>query len=131
VETRLLDIRNRLADRELKRTVSNKEASLVTVFELALEMIARGFEFENIGLDTSDAKKFTINEQGKLVPPFISIDGLGLSAAQTVVEARVIKNFISKEDLRKRTKLNKTTIEILEGLGVVSHLDESDQISLF
>ena len=50
-------------------------------------------------------------EKDGLRMPFASIDGLGTQAAIGIVEARNDKPFTSKEDARKRGKLNKTVFE--------------------
>ena len=47
------------------------------------------------------------------------------------MEARKNGPFVSKEDLRSRTKLNDTNIKLLEKLGVLKHLSETDQLTLF
>ncbi len=130
IQNRLNDIDARLNDRELARNVTNKEIGLLPVLEMSLEMIARGIKFKNIDILKSQASNFIVEDDG-LIPPFASIDGLGGSAAQSVIDARTAGHFISLEDLRKRTKLNKTHIEILENLNVLDGMDESDQISLF
>lgn len=50
------------------------------------EMYARGFEFLPIDLYQSQATKFQIID-GKLLPSFGTIDGMGDKAAEAVVEA--------------------------------------------
>ena len=60
---------------------TNKEISTLDVLKSALEMTARGYKFGNIDLYKSDSFKFLIDEDNKtLIPPFISIDGLGESS---------------------------------------------------
>ena len=66
-----------------------------------------------------------------LIPPFITLDGLGANNAQTVVEARKSGPFYSIEDLQKRTSLTRTNIDDLKALHVLDELDETDQLSLF
>lgn len=132
IETRLKEIQSRLDNRELKKTVTNKELDLIPILEQSLEMLARGINFDNLSLLNSEARRFVINkETGNLIPPFASIDGLGDAAAQSIIDARVDGEFRSIEQLKERTKLNKNHFEILKELNVTSHLEESDQISLF
>ena len=96
-------------------------------------MVERGYKFSNLDLYKSDATRFVIDEENKaLIPPFIVIDGLGESAAYSVVQARADgSKFLSKEDLLRRTKLNGTNVNQLDALGVLKGLGERDQVSLF
>ena len=71
------------------------------------------------------------NDKKALIPPFITIDGLGENNAITVVEARNEGEFFSKEDLSRRTKLTSTNIDDLADMGVLDTLSDSDQLSLF
>lgn len=109
---------------------SVKEKSLLTVLELANEMLERGFKFSMIDVDKSEADVFKI-EGDTLIPPFNAVSGLGLSVAQQIVKARSEAPFISKEDLQKRGKVSKTIIEYLTENGVLDHLPDEDQLSLF
>jgi DNA polymerase-3 subunit alpha (Gram-positive type) len=99
---------------------------------IALEMAERGYRFSNIDLYKSDATKFVVDHETKtIIPSFSSIDGLGASAAISVVEARANGEFVSKEDLIRRTKLNSQNIAALEELHVLDNLPDTDQIDLF
>lgn len=121
-----------IAIREKKFDASAKEQEQEKTLVICLEMAERGYKFSNIDLYKSDATKFIVDkESNTLIPPFITIDGLGESAAVTVVEARKEGKFLSKEDLSRRTKLTNTHIEKLESLGVLDGLDETDQMNLF
>lgn len=111
---------------------TEKEKSLITILELALEMTERGFYFKQVDLELSQASEFVITEDQKgLIIPFSAVDGLGGNVANSIVEARKEKPFISKEDLSKRTSLSKTLIERLTDLGTLNDLNESNQISIF
>ena len=66
-----------------------------------------------------------------LMPSFASIDGLGDKAADQVVEAAKDGIFLSKDDLRSRAKLSKTVVDLMEELGIIEGLPESNQLSLF
>ena len=39
--------------------------------------------------------------------------------------------FLSKDDLRNRAKISKTIIDLLDDLGILGDIPESNQISLF
>ena len=112
--------------------LSPKEEEIIKTLTVAIEMVQRGYKFDNLDLYKSDATKFIVNHENKsLIPPFIVVDGLGENAANSVIEARKDGEFISKEDLLRRTKLNGTNIKDLSALGVLDSLNETDQLSLF
>ncbi|MCF7924074.1 MAG: PolC-type DNA polymerase III [Candidatus Izimaplasma sp.] len=111
---------------------SNKEKELLTTLEVALEMVKRGFSFKPIDLYKSDAREFVISEDRKsLILPFIVIDSMGEKAAQSVVEARKKRKFISKEDVKKRTKLSKVLFEKLDQLNTFDGMINENQVSIF
>ncbi|MDP4107979.1 MAG: PolC-type DNA polymerase III, partial [Bacillota bacterium] len=109
---------------------SNKEKSLLTVLELALEMTERGYSFQKINLYKSAATEFII-EGNTLIPPFNAIPGLGTNVAVNIVKAREHGEFLSKEDLQQRGKVSKTLIEYLDNQGCLADLPEQNQLSLF
>src|SRR5699024_9170242 len=83
---------------------SPKEKSLLTVLEIALEMCERGFSFQRVDLYRSKATEFVV-DGNTLIPPFNAIDGLGTNAAINIVKAREDGEFLSKEDLRERSRI--------------------------
>ncbi|CCQ97944.1 DNA polymerase III (alpha subunit) [[Clostridium] ultunense Esp] len=107
-----------------------KEKNLLTVLEVAYEMLKRGFHFKNIDLYRSDATRFLIEGDG-LIPPFSALPGVGESASLNIVKAREEGPFLSKEDLQSRARLSKTVMELLEGYGCLDDLPDSNQLSLF
>ncbi|MEG0422972.1 MAG: PolC-type DNA polymerase III [Erysipelotrichaceae bacterium] len=133
IRSRMKDINERLNNNELKKDVTKKDKDIYVTLELALEMVLRGYRFGNIDLMKSEAKEFIVDPEDKnvIIPPFASIDGLGSNVADSVVEARSNGLFLSKQDLQDRTSLNGTSIKKLEALGVLSSLQEENQMSLF
>ena len=122
----------RTRQRVSNEKLSPKEQEQLKTLINALEMVQRGYKFSNIDLYKSDATKFVVDYDNKaLIPPFITIDGLGENNAITVVEARKECEFFSKEDLLRRTKLTTTNVQDLADMGVLDSLSESDQLSLF
>ena len=111
---------------------SNKEKELLTTLEVALEMVKRGYQFRPIDLYLSETRDFVISsDKNALILPFIVIDSMGEKAAQSIVEARQEKEFISKEDVRQRTKLSKVLFDKLESLGVFDGMNNENQVSIF
>ncbi|MGB3161175.1 MAG: PolC-type DNA polymerase III [Carnobacterium sp.] len=109
---------------------STKEKNVLTVLELANEMVERGLTFKMIDLDKSDAKNFVI-EGNSLIAPFRTVPSLGTNVANQIVEARLDKPFLSKEDLSKRGKVSKTVIEYMNENGVLKGMPDENQLSLF
>ena len=122
----------KLRSRTKGESLSAIEEEINKTLNIAIEMVQRGYTFSNIDIEKSDATKFVVDHENKcLIPPFTTLDGLGESAAISVVEARKEREFYSIEDLLARTKLNNTNIKDLKELGVLKGLPESDQLSLF
>ena len=107
-----------------------KDKGLITVLELSFEMYKRGFKMMKVDLYKSDATKFLIVDNS-LRPPLSSLQGVGVNAAKAIAEARKDGEFISKEDLRLRTKVSKTVIETLGNHGCLEGMSETNQLSLF
>ncbi|MEF9967564.1 MAG: PolC-type DNA polymerase III, partial [Longicatena sp.] len=133
IRKKMTDIDDRLKSNELKRDVTKKDKDIYNTLELALEMILRGFYFENINLNKSASNEFIVDpdNENRIIPPFTSIDGLGENVADTIVEARKKSVFLSKEDLQRKTSLSGTLIKKLESMGVLEGLQDEDQMSLF
>ena len=96
-----------------------------------MEATARGNKFGPISLEKSDSMKFIIDDDNTLIPPFRTIDGLGDTVAQAIVEERKKRPFISVDDLQKRAKVSKTLIDRMTNMGILEDLPESNQLSLF
>jgi DNA polymerase-3 subunit alpha (Gram-positive type) len=114
------------------RHATEVEKKLYTVLEVANEMVKRGFKFKPIDINKSMSKEFVIDEDGKsLILPFITVDGLGLNVADSIVNARNEKEFKSKDDIKERTSLSKTLFMKLELLNCFDHLPDNSQLNLF
>ena len=109
---------------------SAKEKDDYTILEVAYEMYARGYEFTPARLGKSDAVKFDVDD-GKVLLPFVAIEGVGETAARAFAEEYAAKPFDTIEEAIKRAKLNKTATEGLRGHGVFAGLPETDQLSMF
>ncbi|MBX0356409.1 PolC-type DNA polymerase III [Halobacillus sp. Nhm2S1] len=107
-----------------------KEKSLMTVLELSLEMCERGYGFKNVDLYRSSATDFLV-EGNELIPPFNAVDGLGTNAAINIVNAREEGEFLSKQDLRERSRISKTVLEYLDNFGCLEGMPDENQLSLF
>ncbi len=127
-------IKTRYDDLMAKRfEATNKESSIIESLHVALEATARGIKFAPISLERSDATRFIVDEEHEntLIPPFKTIDGLGDTVANMIVDARSKGPFLSKEDLQKRGKVSKTLTDKMTEMGIISELPDSNQLSLF
>ena len=113
-----------------KDSLSNKEQDTLKDMKLVQEMYARGYEFLPIDIYNSKATKFQIVD-GKLLPPFSSIEGMGEKAADAVEMAAADGPYLSLDDFRQRTKVSKTVVDFMADLGLFGDLPTSNQLSLF
>ena len=109
---------------------SARDKDTATCLELVLEMNLRGIQFLPVDLYRSDVRRFLI-EDGSIRCPFISLPGLGESAAVQIVEARKDGPFLSIEDLQVRGKAGSAVVETLRAHGALQGLSETNQISMF
>lgn len=116
---------------ELGNEATTKEKGMYTVLEVALEMYARGIELEPVDIYKSDAKEFQVVGEKRILPPMTSLQGLGENAAINIQVEREKGEFISKEDLRKRSKVSKPVIEVLTNHGALEKMSDRNQLSLF
>ena len=124
-------VKHRMAEiNEQGNDASAKDKSLLTILELANEMLERGFKFKMVDLNRSDAANWLIDGDS-LIAPFRAVPGLGLNVAKQIVAAREEKPFLSKEDLAERGKVSKTLIDFLTKNHVLDGLPDENQLSLF
>ncbi len=108
-----------------------KDEDMLTTLEVVYEFYLRGFEFAPIDIYESDALRFQIKD-GKILPPFVAVGGLGETAALDIVEGRKGKQFISIEEFSAACpKVSKTHIENLKAAGAFGSLPETSQVTLF
>ena len=107
-----------------------KEQDEYDDMKLVREMYARGYSFHRLDLYKAKAVRCTVFD-GKIMPAISSVGGLGDTQAEAVEKEAKKGRFLSKDDFRERTKVSKTIIDLLDDLGILSDLPESNQISLF
>ena len=110
---------------------SNKESGIKESLNVALEATARGIKIANFDLYKSKALTFGVYDDKTLIPPFISIDGLGEVVARNIEEEALKKPFVSIEDFQNRCKVSQTLIDKMRGMGIFEGMSESSQLSLF
>jgi len=126
------DVRRKINDMKKRDLTANEEDLLVTL-EAVYEFNMRGFEFADIDLYQSDATKFLIVGDKQLRPPFVSVPGLGETAAQELGRVKETgQTFISAEELSAACpKVSQSHIEALRELGALGDMPESNQLNLF
>ncbi len=110
--------------------LSNKEELQLGDMRIVQEMYARGFEFVPIDLFKVKSRHFQIVD-GKLMPSLLSVEGLGETAADSIVEGAKKGPFTSRDDFKERCKVSQTVADTLHRLGILGELPESNQISIF
>ncbi len=124
-------IRAKMKELDALEKPTKKEQDLQGILEIADEMYSRGFNFLKVDLLKSDALQFKIVD-GKILPPFLALQGVGESAALSIVKTREEQEeFMSIEDFQRLTKVSKTVIETLKQHGCFEDMPEDNQLSLF
>ncbi|RAM57839.1 DNA polymerase III subunit alpha, partial [Candidatus Phytoplasma oryzae] len=107
----------------IRKKITTKEQSILNTLKNTSEMIQRGYKFLPIDLNKSEAFLFVIENENYLRMPFITLDGLGGVAAESIVETRKKKLF-DKQDFKERIKVNKTLWKKFEELGIINNLPD-------
>ncbi|WP_394271371.1 PolC-type DNA polymerase III [Anaerococcus nagyae] len=109
-----------------------RDEGIRKVLEVAEEMYARDIKIDRADLYKSHASKFILSEkEGYILPPLSSVDNVSEAMAIDIVNERDKGEFISIEDLNKRTAVNKNALESLKNFGIIDGLGEKNQMSLF
>lgn len=117
-------------EKKKNNTVSPKEENLIPILEICIEMYARGINFVRVDLYKSHATDFLRTDEG-ILPPLNALAGLGENAARSIMEEREKAPFKTREELRIRTGVTKTVMDILEDNHCLDTIPEKDQVSLF
>ena len=125
IRNKIIEIQNKGYD------ATNKENGQLESLKIALESAARGIKYLNVDLLNSEATVWVVKNDTEIYPPFSSIDGLGDTVAQNIVEERKKGEFLSIEDVQKRCKISQTLIDKMRMMGIFDGMDESSQLSLF
>lgn len=125
VRAKMKEIDTKMKNRE----ASQKEESEFAMLQIINEMLARGVEVLPVDLYQSHATKFVI-EDGKIRLPFLSLAGVGETAAIGLMQAKN-EPYISVDDLKARAKVSDAVLEMLEEVGALKGLPATSQVSLF
>jgi DNA polymerase-3 subunit alpha (Gram-positive type) len=125
IKSRLVEIKGKGND------ATNKEEGIRECLNVALEMSARNISIAPFDLYKSKGKTFEVADDNTIIPPFITIDGLGETVAMNIENEAQKKPFISIEDFQNRCKVSQTLIDKMRGMGIFEGMSESSQLSLF
>ena len=95
---------------------------------LVLEYYARGFKFVPIDIYHAKARHFSIVD-GALMPSLITLQGLGEKAAEMIEDVASKKKFLSKNDFKRSCKVSDTIVRLMDDLGLLKDLPDTEQIS--
>ena len=124
-------VKNKMKEIDLQgNSATAKDKNMYAILELVLEMYERGIDFLPIDLYKSHATKFRIEEDG-IRPPLNSLPGLGTVAAIGIDEAKKDGKFMSIDDMKIRSKIGKSVVELLEKAGCLKGMTQSNQMSFF
>lgn len=124
-------VKNKMKEIELAgNSATAKDKNMYSILEVVAEMYERKINFLPIDLYESHATKFLMEEEG-IRPPLNSIAGLGTVAAKGIYESKKEGKFMSIDDLKIRSKIGKSVIELLQNAGCLKGMNQSNQISLF
>jgi DNA polymerase-3 subunit alpha (Gram-positive type) len=124
-------VKNKMKEIEMQgNTATAKDKDMYAILEIVLEMYERGIKFLPIDLYKSHSTKFIMEEEG-IRPPLNSIPGLGTVAAEGIERAKKEGKFMSIDDLRIKSKVGKSVIELLQKTGCLNGMSQSNQLSLF
>ncbi len=107
-----------------------KEEDSIVFLKMVIEMQARGYGFLPVSVGKSDSVRF-VPENGRIRLPLCSLNGLGNSVAEKIVEAVRSGEATTVEEIRVKASVNKTIMDLLEKNNCFGDLPKSDQITMF
>ena len=125
-------VKNKMKEIDLQgNNATVKDKNMYSILELVLEMYERGIKFLPIDLYKSHATKFIMESDTEIRPPLNSIPGLGTVAAEGIDAAKKDGKFMSIDDMKIRSKIGTSVIEMLQKVGCLKGMSQSNQLSLF
>ena len=113
--------------------LSDREQKMYYIIEIVEEMLLRNIKFVQTDIETADATRFKVVAKGEIMPALNSVNSISSAMAINIVEARADGNgeFKSHEDLMRRSGLGQAAIGNLLENGILDHIPESAQVTLF
>ena len=114
-----------------QQALSQRDKNIKSLLEVCEEMEARDIHLQKADLYKSSANKFLVEKDGYVLAPLASVDDVSDAMALDIVKEREKSAFISLEDMKNRTCLNKNAIASMKRLGIIDDMQEENQMSLF
>ena len=126
-------VRRKINEMKRASSLTANEEDLIVTLEAVYEFNMRGFRFAPIDFQHSDAIRFLITDDRTILPPFVSVPGLGETAAWDLAHCRESgREFISIDEIGSACpKVSQTHLETLKRMGAFGDLPDSSQVSLF
>ncbi|MBR0303639.1 MAG: PolC-type DNA polymerase III [Clostridia bacterium] len=109
---------------------TQKDKEQFNAIQIVNEAYQRGVDFLPVHVQKSHASKF-VPEDGKIRMPFISLPGLGDSAAMSIMKARDEGKIHCIEDIKTEAGVGNTLIELLRANGALEGMNPTNQMTLF
>lgn len=110
--------------------ITPKEEGMYRDMQIVREMYARGYDFCKIDLYKAKAKDFQIVD-GKIMPSFTSIEGMGEKAAEQLEIAAKDGVFKSIEDIKNRAKVSQSVLDTMAECGILDGFSKTNQLTIF
>ncbi len=115
---------------EKGKEATQKDSEMLATLQLVNEANARGIKFLPPLLGKSKSHAFVI-EGDAIRMPYSALGSLGDTAADSIYNVFENEKILSVEELRQRTGISKTVVEILRRNGCFGSLPETNQLTLF
>ena len=113
-------------DIEKEEVSEDKAVSLGMLLRVTEEMLVRGIEWKDMDIYKVKPEDYIVVDE-KIMPGLTSINGISSVTANTFCEEAKKMPFKSKEDLRKRGRLNTSVIAEMERLGILNNIRENEE----
>ncbi|MBR3289742.1 MAG: PolC-type DNA polymerase III, partial [Clostridia bacterium] len=102
--------------RQNQQDATAKEQDTADTMHIAYEALVRGVKFLPVDLHKSHATKFLV-EDDAIRMPFCAVKGLGLTAANGIMNARDEEPFFSCDDMQQRAGVSRSVIDTLREMA--------------
>lgn len=130
LEAKMKEYEERSKSKDPSVKLQKKEEDAFADMKIVQEMYARGYDFAPIVLEEAEPRRFTLTEDGRLMPSLISINGVAEAAADSIADAVKDGPFSSCKNFKDRTHVTQNSVEKLRELGILGDIPLDDQMSL-
>lgn len=119
------ELRQRIIEISKDPNASAKDQDMIVPLHNILEAKVRGIDFANIRLYQSHGIRWLV-DNNKIVPPFVTIPGLGEKVALKLQAEADAEIFKGEDDLQKRGGVSKNPYAVLQSLGALEMVTVKD-----